>query len=289
MKKFICLLLACTLLTGLLSGCDRQAVSTPAAETEQTQAANFAPETTAVTTQQYQIIDEADAGDAASEDSAQDAPAEDATAAPADVPADVPVDEPAGGNEAEPSFTVNPTDVPEDIVPFSTPTPQPNTNITSYSTISGTGLGFKFDYPSDWVNIPGRSTVCYVQPLKEGTVYPARVAVTMKKLAHAADAIDAQNELVEYLKLLMTQYDATTFKVSKEMDTSTKFMGKNGMSATYLAYDGEQEIKGYVILTYFERYVYCFHFLCAYEDYEAFDTAMRRIRDSVQVEQTEAE
>lgn len=281
MKRFISLLLACTLMLGLLSGCERQSADAPETTVEAEQSANFAPETTAVTTQQYQIIDD-------ELPVSEEADELEEAAGDQDVPADVPVDAPAEEADA-PSFTVNPTDVPEDIVPFSTPTPQPNTNIKNYSTISGTGLGFKFDYPSDWVNIPGRSTVCYVQPMDEGTVYPARVAVTMKKLAHACDDLDAQNELVEYLKLLMTQYDETTFKVSKEMDTSTKFMGKSAMGATYLAYDGEQEIKGYVILTYFERYVYCFHFLCAYEDYDAFDTAMRRIRDSVQVEQTEAE
>ena len=261
----------------LLAGCDRQSTPAPTAEPEQE--ANFAPETTAVSGQ-YQIDDKELA---ALEASAAEEPAA-ADAVPADVPADAPAED-----AAQASFTVNPTDVPEDIVPFSTPTPQPNVHISSYSSISGTGLGFKFDYPSDWVNMPGRSTVCYVQPLKEGTVYPARVAVTMKKLPHACNKAEAQNELVEYIKLLMTQYDEKTFKVDKQLDTETKFMGKAGMSSTYLAYDGEQEIKGYVICTYFERYVYVYHFLCAYEDYDAFSPAMVRMRDSVQVEQTKSE
>ena len=269
MKKIISLLLICVVVLSLFTGCDRQSAALqPTAEPQQE--GNFAPVTTAVASaEQAKAVEEA----------------VQATAEPA---ADVPADEPAVPVD-EPGFTVNPTNAPADAVPFSTPTPQPNTHIASYSEIGGTGLGFKFSRPSDWVNIPGRSTVCYVQPLENGTVYPARVAVTMKKLPHKCTAEEAQNELVEYLKLLMTQYDEKTFKVSKEMDTETKFMGKNGMSTTYLAYDGEQEIQGYVILTYFERYVYVYHFLSAYEDYEAFSTAMRHMRDSVQVEQTQAE
>ena len=87
-----------------------------------------------------------------------------------------------------------------------------------------------------------------------------------------------------YLKILMSQYDDKTFEVDEKLDTGTKFMGNSAMSTTYLAYDGKQEIKGYVIITSFEKYLFCYHFLCAYEDYAAFENAMNTMRDSVRAE-----
>lgn len=275
LKRFISLMLIMILSASLLAGCDRKPVETNEAQTQQS--ANFAPETTAV----------------ASSDSVE-VPNETQNI-PESTPEEPDDEQPTAqdvANEpskAEPSLEPAPavTDAPTNTViqPFATATPQPNVTINSYSEISGTGLGFKFSYPSDWNNLPGRSTVCYVQPLENGTVYPARVAVTMKKLAHKCSSSEAQQELVEYIKTLMTQYDESTFKVDKTLDTETKFMGNKAMSTTYLAYDGDQEIQGYVIMTYFERYLFCFHFLCAYEDYEAFNPAMIRMRDSVQADQ----
>lgn len=288
MKRIISILLISVLLAAVLAGCDRQSTEPAAQETQQ--AGSFEPETTSV----------ASGGLVQAMDQTLDQTLESAAAPDAvDEAQDIAIDQPVVQDEAatqqptaEPSLEPAPTvaettAAPENIMPFATPTPQPNTAITSYSEVSGTGLGFKFSYPSHWNNIPGRSTVCYVQPLENGTVYPARVAVTMKKLAHKCTASEAQEELVEYLKTLMSQYDEATFKVDKNLNTSTKFMGKNGMSTTYLAYDGEQEIQGYVIMTYFERYLFCYHFLCAYEDYAAFEPAMRHMRDSVKVDQVQ--
>lgn len=277
MKKFICIVLVCALALTMLSGCDRKPVSAPAADVNE-QSGSFAPETTAVAS--GGLVQAIDGTQSASEPAVtneqpvvQDAAASDEIAVDEAIPE--PSLEPAPAvSEAPKSDTV--------IMPFATATPQPNVTVNSYSEISVEELGFKFNYPSNWNNLPGRSTVCYVQPLENGTVYPARVAVTMKKLPHKCKASEAQKELVEYIKMLMDQYDPDTFKVNKTLDEDTKFMGNKAMSTTYLAYDGEQEIQGYVILTYFERYLFCFHFLCAYEDYEAFQPAMIRMRDSVQ-------
>lgn len=256
MKRILSLLLICILTLGLLSGCDRKATNESASSENET--VSFAPEATAVAAEQP--VATAEAAEATQE-----------------APIDAPAEEAGSDTQSNPS---------SDVQPFVTATPQPNTQISAYSEVSQTGLGFKFSYPTGWDNIPGRSTVCYVQPLENGTEYPARVAVTMKRLAHKCSEETIQTELAEYVKVLMTQYDEKTFEVSKELDTSTQFMGKKGYSATYLAYDGSQEIQGYLIATYFERYVFVYHFLCAYEDYEAFGTAMRRMRDSVQAEQT---
>lgn len=270
MKKFVSLFLVCVLALGLLSGCDRKPSSEEPAAQDNSQVVNFAPETTAVVSEQQPVSQAPVVADYSQE-------------SPADVSAE---QEPVAQDATlEPVPAETETAAPE-IQPFATATPQPNTQISNYTEISNTGLGFKFSHPSDWDNIPGRSTVCFVQPLENGTEYPARVAVTMKKLPHKCGDETLQIELAEYVKVIRGQYDEKTFEVSKELDTSTKFMGKKGYSATYLAYDGNQEIQGYIIATYFERYVFVYHFLSAYEDFEAFGPAMRRMRDSVQAEQS---
>lgn len=286
MKRFICALLVAALSLCALTGCDRKTVTPePAAE----QQADFAPETTA-------------AGFAGA-DLPATVPETEPTEA-AEAPAEQPVAQdsaldPTDSEAAEPETTPEPAETPEAAseptetqqaasLPFATATPQPNTSIAGYTEVDAGGLGFRFSYPTGWTNIPGRSTVCFVQPTENGTVYPARVAVTMKKLAHRCN-YDSNNEhkteLADYLKTLMTQYDEKTFKVNTTLDEETRFMDNSAISTTYLAYDGDQEIQGYVILTYFERYLFVYHFLCAYEDYAAFEPAMRHMRDSVKAAQ----
>ena len=181
-----------------------------------------------------------------------------------------------------PAETPEPTAEPAGAQPFATATPQPNTAISGYAEVVGTGLGFRFSHPQGWQNIPGKSTVCFVQPMENGTLYPARVSVTMKKLSHAGNETRLQEQMVSFVETLQDQYDKKTFEVDTELDTGSGFMGgKRSYATTYLAYDGDQEIKGYIAMTYFDKYVFCFHFQCAYEDYTAFEPAIRHMRDSV--------
>ena len=284
MKKWFCVFLVLTLCICALSACDRRSSTE---DIDAQQGAEFAPETTAVEglVQAAQTQSEMDSIQSdpaltaeptveAQGDTEYEQPIAQDSAVQTQSPADAATEEPASANNAV-------------VQPFASPTPQPNTTITSYSEVTGSGLGFKFSYPSDWINIPGYSTVCYIQPTENGTVYPARVSVTMKRLPHKCSEGEDQQELASFLKNLMTQYDEKTFKVDMNLDTSTKFMNNQAISTTYLAYDGDQEIQGYVILTYFERYLFCFHFLCAYEDYAAFEPAMRHMRDSVQADQSQ--
>ncbi|MBQ8506155.1 MAG: hypothetical protein IJ466_01815 [Clostridia bacterium] len=312
MKKVLSLALVCTLLACMLTGCGSSGGSqaNPTAEPTQ-QAGSFAPETTAVATSGLaQVLASVSDDEGADEElemaqkaltdmigitetavpqqAAEDIPA--ATDAPVqdepveDIPAeDAPVVEitaaPVPEVTPEPVVTANPAEV------FATATPQPNTAITGYSQISNTGLGFQFSYPTGWQNIPGRSTVCFVQPTTDGTVYPARVSVSMKQLSHKGNDERLEEQMVEFVKTIMSQYDEKTFEVEEKLDNSNTFMGnRKTLATTYLAYDGDQEIAGYYIMTYFEKYVFCFHFVCAYEDYEAFSTAMRHMRDSVAAE-----
>ena len=291
MKRLFCRLLALLLACFALAGCDRRS---PTPEDNDTQDAIFDPETTAVGGLTQAVEDQVtDTQGIASDEPTESDPAE----APLDDPDENPSDgssENPGGDSGDPivedqligldEYADVPTPTPDAASPFTTPTPQPNAFVSEYADVSAKGLGFRFSYPANWVNIPGRSTVCYVQPIEDGTIYPARVAVTMKRMPHATNANEAKTEFANFFRKLMTQYDSSTFKVNTNLDTSTKFMGKAALATTYLAYDGNQEIKGYAIVTYYDRYLFVFHFLCAYEDYAAFDSTLKYMRDSVKAE-----
>ncbi|MDO5324636.1 MAG: PsbP-related protein [Clostridia bacterium] len=287
MKRFLCLLLCATVICTLCA-CGKSDKPDAAA----TQDANFAPETTAVAGSglAQAIASVEDSGDSqTAPDEAQDAqPAiqDELVAQNEPVAQDVAIDTPVGADVSEDAAQAtdvpDPTSEPSSVQPFATATPQPNTAISGYAEVVGTGLGFRFSYPQGWQNIPGKPTVCFVQPMENGTVYPARVTVTMKKLSHSGSESRLQEQMVSFVEVLQEQYDKKTFEVDTNLDTETGFMGgKRSYATTYLAYDGDQEIKGYVAMTYFDKYVFCFHFQCAYEDYAAFEPAIRHMRDSV--------
>lgn len=296
MKRLLCALLVAALCALALSGCDRRPSAGQDSASPEA-GANFDPQTTAVAFGGLtQAADEQLSGaepavapeDPAARTVDPAAQTEDPAAAQ-DVPVDQPVVQDATApQESAAAQTPEAADGTPAPQPFATATPQPNARVNGYSQVAANGLGFRFDYPTGWTNIPGRSTVCYVQPVGEGTTYPARVAVTMKRLTHRVNRdskSEHKSELADYVKVLMTQYDEETFVVNTELDETTQFMGNSAISTTYLAYDGDQEIQGYLIETYFDRYLFVFHFLCAYEDYAAFEPAMRHMRDSVQPDQ----
>lgn len=288
MKKALALTILCALLACTLSGCgSKEDSANYLASAEATaQSGSFAPETTAVASGGLsQILADVDAAAGDESDIMQksvDQPADQSAEQPtAQQPTQDVVTDATIAPEAAQDASAEPTSAPA--VPFATASPQPNTAISGYSRVENTGLGFKFSYPNGWQNVPGRSTVCYVQPTQNGTVYPARVTVSMKKLSHKCSDTRLQEQLVSFLKTVMSQYDESTFEVDKNLDTETSFMGnRKTLATTYLAYDGDQEIEGYVIMTYFERYVFCYHFVSAYEDFDAFSSAMRHMRDSVE-------
>ena len=60
-------------------------------------------------------------------------------------------------------------------------------------------------------------------------------------------------------------------------------MTDHAYSNTYLAYSGETEVKGFVIGRAVKRVLYVFHFCAAYEDYQAMESIMRYILNSVQL------
>ena len=188
---------------------------------------------------------------------------DEATAAPTQVPMAT----------AEPLATLEPSSGSQ--------TYDTSTAFQTYTTLSDTSLGFTFEYPSTWVSKPGVFTICLTENNPEKSFLP-RVAITRKKLVHTASETTITNQLKAYLKVIYKQYDKSTFKVGS-LDKELTFMGDVGYSTTYLAFSGETEVKGFVILTQIERTLYVFHFCASYADYTAMEDTMWHMCNSVTI------
>ena len=167
------------------------------------------------------------------------------------------------------------------------PTPQPQAggvidpNTYQFSALIDTSLGFTFNYPSHWENVPGVFTVCYREKVEPGD-FPARIAITAKKLAHSPEGTVLSDELTSYMHMVHKQYSADRFQVGTP-NGEDSFMGKQAYSNTYLAYSGETEIKGFVIGRAVKRTLYVLHFCATYEDYAAMESMMRYMVRSVEL------
>lgn len=150
-----------------------------------------------------------------------------------------------------------------------------------YSALTDTSLGFTFNYPSSWENVPGVFSVCFREKVEEGD-FPARVTITSKKLVHSPDEEVITEQLTSYLRVVHKQYDAATFQAGTP-NTTERFMGKPALSNTYLAFSGEHEVKGYIIGTAVGRTMYVFHFCATYEDYGAMENLMRYMANSAEI------
>ena len=199
---------------------------------------------------------------------------------------DVPVDA-----TAEPA-----ADVPdESIVPESTDTPAeaateaPAAQATAapyaytLTALTDSTFGFVCAYPSGWKNLPGKYTVCFREEVS-GDDFPARMAVTRKRLAHAPKFSRLLTQFQEYAETVRAQYDSKTFEYG-DLNSSAAFLGQPAYEITYLAYSGDVEVKGYMICTNVDKYVYVFHFCAPYDDYAAMEPMMRQLRDSVTLAQ----
>ena len=154
-----------------------------------------------------------------------------------------------------------------------------------FSALQDTTLGFTFNYPSHWENVPGVFTVCYREKPEEGK-FPARIAISAKRLVHSPEGTVLIDQLNSYMRMVYKQYDASTFQAGTPNAEDT-FMGKQAYSNTYLAYWGETEIKGFVIAQPVGRVLYVLHFCAAYDDYAALESVMRYMVRSVQLVEDE--
>lgn len=296
MKKLLCALLICALCAWGLAGC-KKGTLTDSAETARSPS-NANPEITAVP-------EEGGHGE------------EDQSAALADMPTlapAVPVDGAAPGDDDDAEddegdgdyysmdALINGTDdegdvddegdpvidAPQD--PNQAPTPRPgggviDPNTLSYTALNDPDMKMTFNYPSNWVNVPGIYTVCYREQVEPGD-FPARVAISAKRLVHSPEGTVLTDELTGFVRVIRKQYDANTFQLGT-LNAEDTFMGKQAYSNTYLAYSGETEVKGFIIGQSVGRVLYVFHFCASYEDYTAMERVMRYMLNSVQIVQDE--
>lgn len=258
----------------LLTGCSDSAE--PAASQQVT--ANFLPDATALPAASATASDEPQIQFAIETTEAPLAAIADATVTPnPDILAAV---EDATATPA-PTATIEPT--PE-IETTASPSPTPATVYANYNytALTDTSFGFVLAYPTTWQNLPGKYTVCFQEQVPEGD-FPARVAVTSKKLPHKPESETIVKQFQLYAQQIYAQYDPATFEFS-DLGSGT-FMGRNAYAISYLAYSGDTEVKGYMCCCAIDYTLYVYHFCSAYDDFEAMTPVMTRIRDSVSLVQ----
>ena len=293
MKKLLCALLVCALCACGLAGCKKRAASDDAAPAQGSPNAN--PEVTVVP-------EEGGHGEEDQSAALADMP----TLAPAQPVEGAPVDNDDDDDEEDyysMDALINGTgddeddeddegdgtpEAPGDAEPAPNPRPggsviDPNT--LSYTALSDPDLKLTFNYPSNWVNVPGVYTVCYREQVEPGE-FPARVAISAKQLVHSPEGTVLTDELTSFVRVIRKQYDANTFQLGTPNSEDT-FMGKQAISNTYLAYSGETEVKGFVIGQSVGRVLYVFHFCASYDDYAAMERVMRYMLNSVRIVQEE--
>lgn len=154
---------------------------------------------------------------------------------------------------------------------------------TSYqfSALTDTTLGFTFNYPTRWENLPGVFTVCFREPVESGK-FPARVAVSAKKMVHTVEGGTLSNQLTKYMRTIYQMYDPNTFQAGTPSSSNT-MLGQSALSNTYLAYYGDIEVKGFIIGTAVEKTIYVFHFCASYEDFTAMQGIIKYMVNSVEL------
>ena len=293
MKKLLCALLICALCGCALTGCGKKPASDDAEAPRSATQAN--PEVTAVPEEGGHGEEDQSAALADMPTLAPAIPAE--GGAPADDGDDDDDDDIDDDEDDEDYYSmdalINGTDgdeaePPEDAAP--TPTPRPGSNVIDPNTLAYTALSdpdmkLTFNYPSNWINVPGVFTVCFREAVEPGD-FPARVAISAKRLVHSPEGTVVTDELTDFVRVIRKQYDANTFQLGT-LNAEDTFMGKQAYSNTYLAYSGETEVKGFVIGQSIGRVLYVFHFSASYDDYTAMERVMRYMLNSVQIVQEE--
>ena len=297
LKKLICLALVFALVVTALSGCRKKRED---AAPEPTAEANFNPDGPG-----YNITDGTQV-----QNSVPDAPVEltpqqraamhvGESEGEQTVPVDIPLEDmellPPGGEiaaeEAEAAQADGEGDVVLGTYDEGTDTAAHeeasaiDTNAYQYTQVTDENIDFTFNVPSHWQLVPGIYTVCYREEVGEGD-FPARLAITRKKLVHTPDNRALMEQLTSYMKMVGKQYDKATFQTSEPNHEAT-FMGRPAFSNTYLAYWGDIEVKGFVIGCAVQRTLYVLHFCASYADYAAMESMLNYIVNSVTLKETE--
>ena len=161
------------------------------------------------------------------------------------------------------------------------PTPPPDGSVT-WVGLASDSFGISLSYPSNWVNNPGKHTVCYYDPDTADT-YLTRFAVTSKTLVHTPKKSAMPDHLKTYLKTISGAFKKKSFEIGELDDTGT-FMGQKAWSTTYMGYTNDKkniEVMGYVTMCNVDQTLYVFHYTSNLKAYGESEEIMTTIRDSI--------
>lgn len=169
-----------------------------------------------------------------------------------------------GAPETEQAETPPPSQTPEaaqDLPPTPPPTPAQVVDISAYQyqTISNSTLHVSFQYPSHWLSSPGKQTICYVEPVNEGTT-AARLAVSSIEVEKAPGDKEMQAQMNRFTDLLGTAYAGFALGETRE---DVEVMDAKGLRKKYTAMtESGEELTGYILMAYNKTYkrVYLLHF-----------------------------
>lgn len=176
--------------------------------------------------------------------------------------------------------TVSPTPTLE---PTPSPTPVPVVAIEDYQyyVVNNSTLAVSFKYPSHWINSPGTSTICYVEPVDAGDL-AARLAVTSKVLSKKPETKEIKAQLAEFMTLIEENCSGY---VAGELKEDVSIMDVEGIRQKYTARDAAtgKAYTGYALICYVHsaRRLYLLHFTAPSEDYDSLSNVIDVIRDSM--------
>ena len=189
-----------------------------------------------------------------------------------------------GSRDDQTDATPEPVATPE-ITPVPTPVPTavPTVRIDDYEYyyITNSTLGASFQYPSHWINSPGRSTISYIEPVDPGLT-PARLAVSSKSASTKTNDKALKDQLDYFLTLVSTQY---TSYIAGEFKENVAVMGTSGIRQKYTARDTEtgELITGYVLMCYVKsaRKIFVLHFTAPSRRYDDLAPIIDIVRESM--------
>jgi len=178
--------------------------------------------------------------------------------------------------------TQAPTNTP---VPTATPKPVEVIPVKEYryDAVNNVNLQVTFQYPSHWVNDPGKSTICYLEPVNAGEV-ASRIAVSAKTVSRAPDTTSLKKQLTKFTDLLAESY--FSFTPGEQINTDEAVFNTSGISQSYTARDeAGNRITGYILMAYVSsnKHIYVFHFSASSGRYEEMYPVVATVRQSLAV------
>lgn len=184
--------------------------------------------------------------------------------------------------EEEATATPSPSPTPT-LEPTPSPTPVPVVAIGDYQyyVVNNSTLAVSFKYPSHWINSPGTSTICYVEPVDAGDL-AARLAVTSKVLSKKPETKEIKAQLAEFMALVAE--NSVSYEEG-ELKDDVAIMDVEGIRQKYTARDVAtgKAYTGYALICYVHsaRRLYLLHFTAPTEDYDSLSAVIDVIRDSM--------